>query len=413
MLWFVLACANKVVPVPQLQMGSPAPKTQAPDGESAPSAFGNLGCGLTVGFQKVDERYVDALRTPGGEVLVATEAIKGSFEATLVFSLQEDGIGWHSVLGAGSDEDTPATLSQVEDGYLVAGSTWSHGAGMSDGWMAKIDNTGLVKWQRTYGLYDRDVGLGFAPIGEGGLMVTNVPDYGLVIQQLDALGGETAQMGLSGNYQKMGLQALPDGALLYGGLEKGGSLSGHLVRLDGVGNATWSLDLGPESSVSFAMTNGANGFVAALAGATPRLALVSSEGALIESSLLPPELDGLRVVGGLRTELGPLLLGQAEDGSRVVQMSDAGDVVWSQTLARIAVEDALPAQDKILFLGNGQGANSQDFFGIYLDAASGATVCQPEPEPVVEQQLGPESESDSEPVPDASAVEEEAVAPAE
>ncbi|MFT5586792.1 MAG: hypothetical protein ACI9VR_004394 [Cognaticolwellia sp.] len=387
MLWFVLACATKVVPVPQLLMGSPAPKTQAPAGEDAPSTFGNLGCGLTVGFQKVDERYVDALRTPEGDVLVVTEAVKGSYEATLVFSLQEKGLGWYSILGAGSDEDTPASLSPVADGYIIGGTTWSHGAGMSDGWITKLDTSGKVKWQRTYGLYDRDVGLGFAPIGSGGLFVTNVPDYGLVVQQLDELGGQTAQGGLVGAYKSMAMAPLSDGALIFGGVEKDEGISGRVLRLDASGNRLWSLDMGEDSPVTYAMSNGSMGFVAAVAGATPRLSLIDASGALTDTALLPPELEGLSIVGGVRSALGPLWIGQAEDGTRVVQMNDEGDVVWSQTLAQIAIQDALPSGDKMLFLGNGQGASSQDFFGIYLDAATGASVCVPEPvieEPAVE-----------------------------
>ncbi len=397
MLWFVLACATKVVPVPQLQMGSPAPKTQAPTGESSPSTFGNLDCGLTVGFQKVDERYVDALRTPEGAVIVATEAVKGSYEATLAFSLQDQGIDWHSILGAGSDEDTPASLSQVADGYIIGGTTWSHGAGMSDGWITKLDTSGKVKWQRTYGLYDRDLGLGFAPIGDGGLFVTNVPDYGLVVQQLDELGGETAQVGLVGAYKGMAMAPLSDGALIFGGVEKDGGVSGRILRLDGSGNTSWKLDLGADSSVTYAMPNGSMGFVAAVAGATPRLSFVDASGTLTNSALLPPELEGLSIVGGVRSALGPLWVGQAEDGSRAVQMNDEGDVVWSQTLAQIAIQDALPSGDKMLFLGNGQGASSQDFFGIYLDAGTGANVCVPET--VIEQAVdGEPVDVDGEPV---------------
>lgn len=379
MLWFVLACATKVAPVPALQMGSPAPQTQPPEGESSPSTFGRLSCGLTVGFQGVDERFAASTLSPDGELVVVSEALKGSYEATLAVSLEEEGVGWYTVLGAGDDEDTPSSVSMLSNGhYLVAGSTWSHGAGMSDAWMAELDG-GSVQWQRTYGLYDRDVGLGFVPSVRGGLFVTQVPDYGVVVQVVDELGGVQSARGLQGAFGAMHLVPRGEGALLFGSETVGEDLNGRAIAVDSAGQTLWQVGTGLGAPVQHAMVWGDKTLLV-LGGEAPSLQQLDAGGQVLETWMLPPELEGLQVSGGRMTEMGPALIGQAEGGSRVVQLDASGGVSWSQTLASVAIFDLHERDGEVVLLGHGEGAKSQDLFAVALDAGTGAGICQLETE---------------------------------
>ena len=57
-----------------------------------------------------------------------------------------------AVTYGGSDHDTACSVQQTSDGgYVVAGNSSSFGAGNEDCWILKLDVTGDIEWQHTYG----------------------------------------------------------------------------------------------------------------------------------------------------------------------------------------------------------------------------------------------------------------------
>ena len=66
-------------------------------------------------------------------------------------------IQWQKTYG-GTDWDIAWSVEQTSDnGYIVAGYTDSFGAGGHDIWLLKLDSGGIVQWQKTYGGSDYDV----------------------------------------------------------------------------------------------------------------------------------------------------------------------------------------------------------------------------------------------------------------
>ena len=58
---------------------------------------------------------------------------------------------WQKTYG-GEKNDYASSIRQTTDkGYIVAGCTYSFGAGGSDLWILKLDRSGNVVWQKTYG----------------------------------------------------------------------------------------------------------------------------------------------------------------------------------------------------------------------------------------------------------------------
>jgi len=59
---------------------------------------------------------------------------------------------WNITLG-GNDLDMAHSVVEVEDGYIVAGQTYSYGNinGFSDIWIVKINDDLDIAWQQTYG----------------------------------------------------------------------------------------------------------------------------------------------------------------------------------------------------------------------------------------------------------------------
>jgi len=91
-----------------------------------------------------------------------------------VWILKLDGSGnvqWQKTYG-GSNDDWAYSIQQTsDDGYIVAGGTVSFGAGNGDFWVLKLDSNGNVLWQKTYGGTDRDSALAIQQTSDGGYIV--------------------------------------------------------------------------------------------------------------------------------------------------------------------------------------------------------------------------------------------------
>ncbi len=80
-------------------------------------------------------------------------------------------IEWQRSYG-GIEEDVAYSIRETKDkGYIVAGSTKSFGAGMSDFWILKLSQDGNIEWQRSYGGGGDDAANSIQPTSEGGYIV--------------------------------------------------------------------------------------------------------------------------------------------------------------------------------------------------------------------------------------------------
>ena len=78
---------------------------------------------------------------------------------------------WAGLFG-GSGYDRPNSVVQTADGgYAVAGYTWSFGAGGCDYWILKLDGSGAVQWQKTYGGEADDQAISVQRTPDGGYVV--------------------------------------------------------------------------------------------------------------------------------------------------------------------------------------------------------------------------------------------------
>ena len=90
----------------------------------------------------------------------------------LVFKLGNDGdVAWQKTYG-GSGNDEAYSIQQTKDGgYIVAGCTSSYGAGCLDFWMLKLDSSGGITWQKTYGGSEDDEAYSIQQTKDGGYVV--------------------------------------------------------------------------------------------------------------------------------------------------------------------------------------------------------------------------------------------------
>jgi hypothetical protein len=120
---------------------------------------GNLEWEKTFGGEENDSFSSVDHTANGGFVVAGSTYSKGAGESEgwiLKFDV-EGNLEWEKTYG-GSGYDTLNSVRIIPEqgGYIVAGSTNSRGAGESDGWLLKLDAQGDLEWEKTYGGTDSD-----------------------------------------------------------------------------------------------------------------------------------------------------------------------------------------------------------------------------------------------------------------
>jgi len=82
-------------------------------------------------------------------------------------------ISWAKTYG-GTDDDLASSVQQTSDGgYIVAGTTWSFGAGGYDIFLIKTDAKGNIQWAKTYGGTSYDYATSVQQTSDGGYILAS------------------------------------------------------------------------------------------------------------------------------------------------------------------------------------------------------------------------------------------------
>ncbi len=117
----------------------------------------------------------------------------GGYDGYLL-RLDTDGeLLWQRTYG-GADWDRLNSIALVDDGYYISGSTFSVGAGGSDGWVLRVDDSGNEEWSSTIGGAGEDEVFGVRTSLDGGAVIAMVwedaeGDRDAVMAKLDGAGG--------------------------------------------------------------------------------------------------------------------------------------------------------------------------------------------------------------------------------
>ena len=119
---------------------------------------GNQQWSKTFGGRGDDKAKCVQQTSDGGYVIVGyTESYgAGGADFWLVKVDSEGNQQWSKTFG-GADDDGAHSVQQTSDGgYIVAGATYSYGAGGADFWLVKVDSEGNQQWSKTFGGADDD-----------------------------------------------------------------------------------------------------------------------------------------------------------------------------------------------------------------------------------------------------------------
>lgn len=156
-------------------------------------------------------------------------------------------VQWRKTYG-GSDQDTANSTIQTSDGgFLIAGSTKSFGAGIDDFWLLKLDSSGDVQWQKTYGSNQSDTAYSAAETADGGFIVTGTTAFlggsaHFFVLKLDPSGDYEWQR-IFGNFSlaefSPTIAPTSDGGYILAGSSPTGNWQTVLIKLNSNGNLQW------------------------------------------------------------------------------------------------------------------------------------------------------------------------------
>lgn len=153
----------------------------------------------------------------------------------------------------GNMEDEAVSVKQTSDGgYIIAGYTYSFGAGKKDALVIKTTNDGNIEWSKTYGGSGNDAAESVQQTTDGGYIIagyyTKGADLSAWLIKIDKYGTELWQKTF-GEGWATSVQQTKDGGYIVGG---GGTKSsdkrfdGWLIKTDSHGNQLWSKTFGGE-----------------------------------------------------------------------------------------------------------------------------------------------------------------------
>ncbi len=196
----------------------------------------------------------------GGYILAGKTSSSGAGgDDFWVIKLDPSGnIYWQKTYGGGLNDCAYSIQETTDGGYIVAGKTESFGAGNNDFWVLKLYSNGNTEWQKAYGGNGDDCACSVAETADRGYIVagkTNsfgAGDYDIWVLKLDLGGGLEWQNTYGG--------AKVDYASAVQQTSNGGYiLAGYTESFEAKGGDFWALRLTAGSDLEWQRTYGGGG----------------------------------------------------------------------------------------------------------------------------------------------------------
>jgi len=180
------------------------------------------------------------------------------FFISIIFSFNCDNNNpnWIRIYGGDGVENVARVIESYDNGYIIAGSTNSFGAdpyqqvfsdvyeGTSDGWLIKINNSGKIIWQNTYGQASNENFWDIQYSNEGGYILAGEKDIyhdrnSLWVLKIDQSGNIIWEKSITGDktYRAESIQKTGDAYIICGNVvdfEKA-----FVIKLNEDGSINW------------------------------------------------------------------------------------------------------------------------------------------------------------------------------
>ncbi len=212
------------------------------------NSSGNIQWSRAIGG--IDDDYASSIQqTSDGGYIVAgsTTRFGADIYDALIIKLNSSGnIQWSRVI-AGTNNDIAESIQQTSDGgYIVAGWTYSFGAGNSDAFIIKLNSSGNIQWSRAIGGIYFDEAYSIQQTSDGGYIVAGwtysfgTGDDALIVK-LNSSGNIQWSRAIGGtnNDRALSIQQTSDGGYIVAGITGSfgaGSFDALIIKLDSSGN---------------------------------------------------------------------------------------------------------------------------------------------------------------------------------
>lgn len=149
---------------------------------------GNMEWQKTLGGSDLDQAYAVHAANDGGYIVAGNTqsndgdilGYHGNYDAWIVKLDHGGNMEWQKPLGGNTPEDAYDVQLTSDGGYLMVGSATSNNGDVSgihgsyDAWVVKLNQSGLIEWQKTLGGTAKDVGFALTSTTDGAyVMVGN------------------------------------------------------------------------------------------------------------------------------------------------------------------------------------------------------------------------------------------------
>jgi hypothetical protein len=223
-------------------------KTDSSGNEQWNRTFGGSGPDIGLSIQQTsDLGYIISGYTN------SSGAINGD-----IWLIKTDNLGneqWNRTFGGNGWEHGLSVQQTADNGYVVAGTTSSYGAGSEDVWMIKTDNLGNEQWNRTFGGSELEYGQLVQQTSDGGYVLVGCTmsygagDLDVWLLKTDASGSEQWNKTFGGSPKDYGVsvqQTSDSGYVIAGLTNSSGAGNGDLwlIKTDNLGNEQWNRTFG-------------------------------------------------------------------------------------------------------------------------------------------------------------------------
>ncbi|MCK4365672.1 MAG: hypothetical protein KAW45_06450 [Thermoplasmatales archaeon] len=143
---------------------------------------GNIIWDRTFGGSENDYAWSVNQTNDDGYIMTGATKSFGTGDNSDVWLIKTDSNGiddWKKRFGSSNDDIGHSVQQTIDDGYIIAGRTWSYGAGNSDLWLIKTDSNGNMNWNITYGGVEPDIARSVQQTSDYGyITVGNTQSYG-------------------------------------------------------------------------------------------------------------------------------------------------------------------------------------------------------------------------------------------
>jgi len=199
-----------------------------------------------------DEGHV-IKQTNDGDYIIAGLTYSSQTMGWIIWILKLNASGnivWQRTYGSGYEHNAYSIQQTSDNGYIVAGYTNEFGAGNDDAWILKLDSFGNILWQKTYGGSNHERAYSIQQTSDGGYIVAGYTwsfgtgNHAAWVLKLDFSGNIIWQKAYSGDNPQYAysISQINDGGYIVAGyayVPSAGGSDALIFKLDSEGNIIW------------------------------------------------------------------------------------------------------------------------------------------------------------------------------